>query len=65
MQFCPRASVPEATIHPGLYRRRGGRVDLGSLAGPGFGMRVAEIPRHLPDPAFTAGDIDPLAGLRG
>ncbi len=65
MQFCPRASVPEATIHPGLYRRRGGRVDLGSLAGPGFGMRVAEIPRHLPDPAFTAGDIDPLEGLRG
>jgi len=57
MQFCPEASRPEATIHPGIYRRRGGRVDLGSIAGPGFGMRVAEIPRRLPEPVLVAGDI--------
>ncbi|MFM8284238.1 MAG: enolase C-terminal domain-like protein [Planctomycetaceae bacterium] len=59
MQFCPEASRPEATIHPGIYRRRGGRVDLSSLAGPGFGMRVAEIPRVLPAPDTVAGQIDP------
>jgi L-alanine-DL-glutamate epimerase-like enolase superfamily enzyme len=62
MQFCPQASVPEATIHPGLYRRRGGRVDLSSIAGPGFGMRVAEIPRTLPAPVLVTGAIDPVGG---
>ena len=54
-QFYPDASLPEAAVHPGLYRRRGGRVDLGSLAGPGFGMRVEEIARPLPGPVFAAG----------
>ena len=28
MQFYPEASLPEAAVHPGLYRRRGGRLDL-------------------------------------
>jgi L-alanine-DL-glutamate epimerase-like enolase superfamily enzyme len=52
MQFYPEASRPEAAVHPGLYRRRGGRVDLGSIRGPGFGYRLEEIERTLPSPAF-------------
>jgi len=51
MQFYPDASSAEARIHPGLYRRRGGMVDLSSLRGPGFGARVSEIARDLPNQA--------------
>ncbi len=52
MQFCPDASKPEAAVHPGLYRRRGGRIDLSTVQGPGFGYRVEEIGRALPPPAY-------------
>ena len=55
MQFYPDASLPEQAVHPGLYRRTGGRLDLSSLSGPGFGYRLAEIKRHLPAPAFSQG----------
>lgn len=48
MQFCPAASDVEAKIHPGLYRRREGVVDLSTLHGPGFGYRIGEIARELP-----------------
>ena len=48
MQFYPAASAPEAKVHPGLYQRRRGNVDLASLGGPGFGYRIAEIERELP-----------------
>ena len=51
MQFYPEASAPEATVHPGLYRRREGVIDLGSIQGPGFGYRLDEIGRVLPPPA--------------
>jgi len=51
MQFYPAASLPEAAVHPGLYERRNGVVDLSTLQGPGFGYRVAEIGRELPPPA--------------
>jgi hypothetical protein len=51
MQFYPAASGPEAVVHPGLYRRRNGQVQLGSLSGPGFGYRIKEIERTLPPPA--------------
>lgn len=51
MQFYPDASLAEEQTHPGLYRRREGVVDLGTLAGSGFGYRVAEITRQLPEPA--------------
>jgi L-alanine-DL-glutamate epimerase-like enolase superfamily enzyme len=54
MQFYPDASVPEEAVHPGLYRRRGGSVDLSTIGGPGFGYRLAEINRRLPAPAATA-----------
>ena len=48
MQFYSEASAPEAAVHPGLYRRCEGCVDLATLNGPGFGYRVAEIQRDLP-----------------
>lgn len=50
MQFYPAASLPEAAVHPGLFQRRDGIVDLGTLSGPGFGYRVDEIQRELPEP---------------
>lgn len=59
MQFYPEASAAEAAIHPGIYRRRRGRVDLATLRGPGFGMRVADIGRVLPEPVAVAGAIEP------
>jgi hypothetical protein len=61
MQFYPAASVTEAGVHPGLYARRRGRIDLGTLAGPGFGMRVGEIARVLPEPHAVCGTIDAAA----
>jgi len=51
MQFYPQASLPEARVHPGLYERRGGKVTLETVRGAGFGYRLAEIERTLPDPA--------------
>ena len=54
MQFYPDASLPEAAVHPGLFRRRNGCVDLSSLGTSGFGYRVTEIARDLPAPAFTS-----------
>ncbi|MEO1497046.1 MAG: mandelate racemase/muconate lactonizing enzyme family protein [Planctomycetota bacterium] len=56
MQFYPAASDVEARVHPGLYQRRDGRVDLSTLQGPGFGYRVDEIARELPEPVATHGD---------
>jgi hypothetical protein len=42
--------LPEQAIHPGIYQRRNGLLDLSTLAGAGFGYRVDEIERKLPDP---------------
>ena len=47
-QFYPDASLPEAKVHPGLYQRRGGMLDLSTLGATGFGYRVEEIARQLP-----------------
>jgi L-alanine-DL-glutamate epimerase-like enolase superfamily enzyme len=55
MQFYPQASSDEARVHPGLYQRRAGMVDLSTIAGPGFGYREAEIGRQLPEPVVRAG----------
>ena len=52
MQFYPEASAPEAAVHPGLFRRRGGSVNWSTVQGPGFGYRLDEIQRLLPEPAF-------------
>jgi len=54
-QFYPEASAAEAAVHPGLYRRRAGAIDLRTLGGTGFGYRMAEIARPLPPPAAEAG----------
>jgi len=54
MQFYPEASNCEAQVHPGLYQRRKGVVDLSTLSGPGFGYRVDEIQRDLPSPVFDS-----------
>lgn len=51
MQFYPAASDIEARVHPGMYRRTNGRLDLSTLSGAGFGYRVDEIARPLPEPA--------------
>jgi hypothetical protein len=50
MQFYPEASAIESEIHPGLYRRRNGKVNLSTLGGPGFGYRLSEMKRELPLP---------------
>ena len=49
MQFYPEASRDEARVHPGLYTRRQGKLDLSTIDGPGFGYRVREINRPLPE----------------
>ena len=49
MQFYPEASRAEAAVHPGLYQRRAGNLDLSSLRGSGFGYRCEEIQRTLPE----------------
>lgn len=51
MQFYPDASLPEEAVHPGLYRRRRGQVDLSTVQGPGFGYELDRIARRLPAPA--------------
>ncbi len=55
-QYYPDASLPEAAVHPGVYARKNGLIDLSTVRGPGFGYRLDEITRTLPAPveAFTA-----------
>jgi hypothetical protein len=48
MQFSPESSKPEEAVHPGLYRRRNGVLDLSTITGSGFGYRLGEIHRQLP-----------------
>lgn len=52
MQFYPDASAIEATVHPGVYRRKNGCVQLDSLGLTGFGYKVKEIGRPLPKAAW-------------
>lgn len=54
MQFYPDASIHEAKVHPGVYQRMGGFIDLKTINGPGFGYRIDEIDRELPQPARTS-----------
>jgi len=51
MQFYPQASLPEAQAHPGLYTRRNGKVNLTTIAGPGFGYCLGRMQRELLPPA--------------
>ncbi|MCM8532442.1 MAG: hypothetical protein NE330_14860 [Lentisphaeraceae bacterium] len=57
MQFYPAVSKPELAIHPGLYKRNDGILDLSTLSGPGFGYRLSEIDRELPKAAITYKDV--------
>lgn len=59
MQYYPAASDMETPIHPGLFRRRHGQLQLGSLANEsgavmGFGYRNAVHCRSLPPPVFDS-----------
>ena len=56
MQFYPEASAPEREVHPGLYRRKHGVLDLSTLGKTGFGYRVGEIGRELGQPVVEKGD---------
>ncbi len=58
MQFYPLASAPEAKVHPGLYQRRNGQLDLSSIRGPGFGYRIDEIKRTLDEPVVRCGIVN-------
>ncbi len=53
MQFYPEASLPEAVIHPGVYQRRNGMVDLSTIQTPGFGYGLEKINRELPEPVVS------------
>ncbi len=57
MQFYPFASAPEAKVHPGLYQRRNGQLDLSSIRGPGFGYRIDEIDRTLDEAVVRCGIV--------
>jgi L-alanine-DL-glutamate epimerase-like enolase superfamily enzyme len=50
MQFYPEASLPEEKVHPGVYKRRQGMVDLSTIQGAGFGYCLEKIKRDLPKP---------------
>lgn len=49
MQFYPEASVIEEKIHPGMYRRYNGVLDVSTIRGNGFGYRLDEMKRELPE----------------
>ena len=55
MQFYPEASLLEEAVHPGIYKRRDGKVNLTTIQGPGFGYQVDKIKRNLPAPAADFG----------
>lgn len=47
-QFYPEASRIEQAVHPGLYQRRHGMIDLSTIGGSGFGYRLdAMSPRQM------------------
>jgi hypothetical protein len=54
MQFYPDASLPEAKVHPGIYKRIGGSLDLSTIGDKGFGYKIDEINRDLPNPIFVS-----------
>lgn len=53
MQFYPEASMPEEALHPGIYRRRDGQLDLRTLLGAGMGYGAAITARLLPEPVAS------------
>lgn len=57
MQFYPEASKLEAKVHPGIYRRSNGKINLQTISGPGFGYHLNEIKRKLPEPSAAFGIV--------
>ncbi|MHC4871175.1 MAG: enolase C-terminal domain-like protein [Planctomycetota bacterium] len=55
MQFYPAASELDEKVHPGLYTRREGILDLSSIKGNGFGYRIDEVGRELPEATSSFG----------
>jgi len=53
MQFYPEASLSEAEMHPGVYQRKDGMVDLSTIQGPGFGYCLDGIKRDLPESVLS------------
>lgn len=51
MQYYPDASLAEARVHPGLYQRRNGQLDLSTIRGNGFGYKLNEVAREIPPAA--------------
>jgi hypothetical protein len=49
MQFYPEASSIEAEVHPGVYKRNNGALNISSLHGLGFGYSIEKIRRKLPE----------------
>lgn len=54
MQFYPDASLADLAVHPGIYRRHDGHLDLSTISGAGFGYRIDDVARQLPGPDVTA-----------
>lgn len=55
MQFYPEASHVEARVHPGIYRRKNGEINLATIHGAGFGYRLEKMSRELPQVAAEFG----------
>jgi hypothetical protein len=55
MQFYPEVSKPEEAVHPGIYRRSNGELDLSTLGGTGFGYCLTKVNRTLPQTAASFG----------
>jgi L-alanine-DL-glutamate epimerase-like enolase superfamily enzyme len=53
MQFYPEASKAEAKVHPGIYKRTAGHLDLSTIRGSGFGYAGAEHVRELGSAAVS------------
>jgi hypothetical protein len=52
IQFYPKASVPEAAIHPGLFKLTDGLLDWSTLDSIVYGYKEEEIVRTLPEPVI-------------
>ena len=50
MQFYPQTSLPEAAIHPGLYRRSQGLLDLSTINGRDSATAWPRSPAPCPNP---------------
>jgi L-alanine-DL-glutamate epimerase-like enolase superfamily enzyme len=49
MQFYPEVSSNEMRVHPGLYKRVNGKVNLDTIGPCGFGYRLDEIEMKMKD----------------